>query len=97
MTGREGPIWTDQNGELPKPYLSCHGCKWLRVHDSHYFYCRDLGDKTQPDWTSVYSGGMKRLRSYPTPDKDCRFPAPEKLSVSIDCDLPKVACGGNYL
>ena len=76
MTDREGPAWTDQNGDLPKPYLTCHGCMWLRVHDFHYFYCRDLGDKAQPDWTSVYSGGMKRLHGYPRPDKECRFSPP---------------------
>lgn len=72
---REGPILTDDNGELPQSYLSCRGCKWLRVHDGHYFYCRDLGDKTQADFTSVYSGGMKRLYEYPHPDKKCRFVA----------------------
>lgn len=73
MIEREGPDWTDEHGELPVPYLSCAGCKWLRVHDFHYFYCRDLGDKQQPDYTSVYSGGMKRVLSYPDPDKECRF------------------------
>lgn len=36
---REGPDWTDENGELETPYLSCQGCKHLGVHDYHYFYC----------------------------------------------------------
>ena len=70
---REGPVWTDERGELPEKYLSCVGCKWLRVHDFHYFYCRDLGDKTQPDYTSVYTGGMRRLWNYPLTPDDCRF------------------------
>lgn len=72
-TERGGPALTDDNGELATPYLSCRGCTWLRVHDGHYFYCRDLGDKTKPDFTGPYNGGMKRLHSYPRPDADCRF------------------------
>jgi hypothetical protein len=63
MTDHEGPILTNHKGDLPTPVLSCRDCKWLRVHDRHYFYCRDLGDKAQPDWTSHYTGGMKRLYS----------------------------------
>jgi hypothetical protein len=75
MSDREGPCLTDENGALDQLYLTCHGCKWLRVHDFHYFYCRDLGDKSQPDYSSVYTGGMKRLSGYPKVDAECRFAA----------------------
>jgi hypothetical protein len=78
---REGPHWTTENGELSEPYLSCHGCKWLRVHDFHYFYCRDLGDKSQPDYKSVYTGGMVRLWGYPKPNNECRFREQAKTEV----------------
>lgn len=70
---REGPTWTDERGELSYEYLSCRTCNWLRINDGHYFYCRDLGDKSKPDFTSVYSGGMKRLHNFPRPDSACRL------------------------
>jgi hypothetical protein len=74
MSGNnEGPTLTDEGGQLSEMYLSCVGCKWLRVHDRHYFYCRDLGDKSQPDLTSVYTGGMKHNLNFPRPDPSCRF------------------------
>ena len=73
MVDREGPALTNEGANLDYEYSSCYGCKWLRVHDFHYFYCRDLGDKSKPDYTSVYSGGMERIHSYPHPHKDCRF------------------------
>ena len=69
----EGPVLTDEGGELKTPYLSCVSCIWARVHDYHYFYCRDLGDRSQPDYTSMYTGGMKRLHNWPHPDPSCRF------------------------
>jgi hypothetical protein len=73
---REGPTLTNENGALDYQYPSCRGCKWLRVHDWHYFYCRDLGDKSKPDYTSVYSGGMRRIFTYPRPLPECRFQIP---------------------
>ena len=38
--GDDGPIWTDQNGELKVSVLMCqwgnHRCKHLGWHDFHY-------------------------------------------------------------
>lgn len=70
---QEGPALTDERGELSYQYLSCAKCKWLRINDYHYFYCRDLGNKDLPDFTSVYTSGMKRLYCYPRPDRACAF------------------------
>jgi hypothetical protein len=84
VTPAEGPHWTDENGELDTPYLSCRGCPWVRVHDFHYMYCRDLGDKSKPDFTSVYDGGMLRLWNWPHPDKNCKFSARALLPAATD-------------
>jgi hypothetical protein len=68
----KGPEWTDENGELKERYLSCANCDFRRVHDWHYFYCRDLGDQSKPD-LNPYNGGLRRNWSYPHIHKDCRF------------------------
>jgi hypothetical protein len=81
MTEREGLALTDE--EVPVPYLSCRGCKWLRVQDFHYFYCRDLGDQTKPDVSTYEGGGQQRLWSYPHPNKECRF-----LQAETEKDTP---------
>lgn len=69
---KEGPTLTDEDGQLPAPYLSCRGCKYRRIHDYHYFYCRDLGDQSKADM-DPYNGGLARLWGYPHPNKECRF------------------------
>lgn len=80
MSEREGPILTDENGELDKSYLTCRGCKWFRVHDWHYYFCRDLGDKTKED--RPYSGGgWRQLHRAPHPDPACRFLASAESST----------------
>lgn len=66
---REGPILTDENGELDTPYLSCRGCKHVRVHDFHYFFCADIdsgGDH-------YATGRAKQIYGYPRPHPRCRF------------------------
>lgn len=65
---REGPALyaIDGSGDLAP---TCRGCKHLRVHDFHYFYCTDLkGEKT------YFGDSWRRLYRYPTPDEECRFP-----------------------
>ncbi len=45
--------------ELPgSDWVTCRGCPSLRVVDWHYFYCRHLGDQSQPD---EWSAGWSRL------------------------------------
>lgn len=46
--------------ELPgSDWVTCNGCPQFRVHDFHYFYCRQLDDKNRPD--VAYSGGWVRI------------------------------------
>jgi hypothetical protein len=47
--------------ELPgHNWLTCRGCPAFRVFDWHYFYCRHLGDQSQPD---AWNAGWKRIGS----------------------------------
>jgi len=58
--------------EPTKP--TCIGCEHVRVHDWHYFYCRDIGNKSLPeDWTWWFSGATVRVWSYPKPHKYCKL------------------------
>lgn len=77
----DGPVLTDHNGELDAPLPSCQGyqdgktysCKHLRIHDYHYFFCRELGDKSKPD-LDPYKGGLERIWNGPSPPHlDCPF------------------------
>lgn len=48
-----------QRFELPEyDWVTCYGCPMLRVFDWHYFYCRELGDKSFPD---EWNRGWHRL------------------------------------
>jgi hypothetical protein len=54
-------------------FRTCVGCEHLRVHDWHYFYCRDLGKKEIPeDWKWWFSGAVVRIWTHPTPHKSCK-------------------------
>lgn len=51
--------------ELPgNDWVTCRGCPKFRVHDWHYYYCRHLGDQSQPDrwwegWARVQGTAYK--------------------------------------
>lgn len=63
-----GPAWTDERGELEKPYLSCEGCSARRIYDFHYLYCAAL-KSSSPNWNHGY-----RHLFGARPDKECPYP-----------------------
>ena len=76
----EGPVLTDQGGNLDEPILLCaygkHRCKHLGVHDWHYFYCaaQDAPNKQVMRGCHPYpwAGAGKQLSDY-KPDCGCPF------------------------
>lgn len=77
----EGPILTDQSGNLTKPILMCsygkeNRCIHFGVHDWHYFYCaaQDAPNKHAAHGKYAYpwAGAGKQLRSA-RPDAGCPF------------------------
>lgn len=60
MSGEIGPRPCGYHRhELPgRDWVTCKGCPAFRVFDWHYFYCRHLGDQSQPD---AWNAGWRRL------------------------------------
>lgn len=76
----EGPILTDQDGNLDTPILMCayrdHRCKHFGVHDWHYFYCaaQDAPNKhaSETGYAYPWKGAGKQIR-WAKPDEGCPF------------------------
>lgn len=77
----EGPILTDQDGNLSKKILMCcygkeNRCIHFGVHDWHYFYCaaQDAPNKHAEPGKYAYpwAGAGKQLNSQ-QPDGGCPF------------------------
>ena len=83
---QEGPILTDQGGNLPEPIRMCaYGsarCKHLGVHDWHYFYCAAQDAANQHagprDHAYPWRGAGKQLMDC-KPDSGCPFVTPNAL------------------
>lgn len=96
---QDGPVLTDQNGNLPAPILMCaydeHRCKHLGVHDWHYFYCaaQDAPNKHAGprEYAYPWRGAGKRLRDY-KPDSGCPFLTPNTQLTGL---RPKGATNDN--
>lgn len=76
----EGPITTDQNGNLQTPVLMCafgsYRCRHFGVHDFHHFYCaaQDAPNKHAgpTDYAYPWHGAGKQL-SENAPDSGCPY------------------------
>lgn len=70
----EGPISTDQDGNLDTPVVMCRyrgvGCKHLSVHDFHYFYC---GAQPKQNQTYPWPNAGTHLFHGPYPNENCPF------------------------
>lgn len=77
---REGPKFTDYNGELDTPILVCTGCKHLHWYDMHYAYCQAQPIKGQ---TYPAHNAGTHLRQGAKPNKECPFPLNEKESECV--------------
>jgi hypothetical protein len=76
----EGPVLTDEDGNLPVPVALCayggERCKHLGVNDWHYFYCaaQDAPNKHAGprDYAYPWHGAGKQLPGC-YPDSGCPF------------------------
>lgn len=71
---RNGPVWTDYNGDLDAPVLTCTGCHHLRYHDRHYPYC---SAQPVPNQSYPWPGAGKHIQ-VEKPNAGCPYPVPEK-------------------
>ena len=86
---QEGPVLTDQDGNLSVPISMCawreHRCKFFGVHDWHYFYCAAQDAQNKHPHVShgdayPWAGAGKQLRSN-EPDSGCPFVGSNKKSA----------------
>lgn len=73
---QEGPELSNCGGELAIPIQICGNCKYLGVHDMHYFYCsaQDAPNKHAgpKEYAYPWHGAGIRLQD-DTPNDGCPF------------------------
>lgn len=80
MNLTEGPIWNDEDGNLPEEVPHCawgaDQCTHLGIHDYHYFYCsaQDAENKhgQRDGYAYPWPGAGKQLL-HNEPDGGCPY------------------------
>lgn len=74
-----GPILTDFDGALSSKILKCfdgdYRCKFLGIHDCHYFYCSaqtSIENSSSGDYAYPWPNAGKQLRDS-SPNKGCPY------------------------